>query len=431
MNKKLQWSTVQKKIIDLVPQSKNPRKMSSKQTADLKKSLKSFGLVEIPVVDIDGTIIAGAQRLRVLQLLGKEQDTIDVRIPNRALTEKERDKYMIASNAIDGSWDFDKLKVFTPELLLDVGFDPIDISKVWDKDIAVEDDNFDEKKELEKVKKTDIELGDVIVMGQNRLICGDSTKKETLQKLFSGERCTMIYSDPIYNIDLDYCKGVGGKQNYGGNVQDKRTDGEYTQLMRESLECALSVSHEDLHVYYWADQSYIWLFQILYKELGIQNRRVCLWVKNGFSPTPSIAFNKAYEPCIYGTRGKPFLTAKKDLMEILNKDIGNGNATLDDIWAVKRLSSSKYKHATSKPPQLHEKAILRCTKPHDIILDSFAGSGSTLIACEQLKRRAYCVELEPIFCELIKGRWEKLTGKKAKVIKSYEESEKETIHTAN
>jgi DNA modification methylase len=431
MNKKLEWTTVQKKINELVPQTKNPRKMSAKQTADLKRSLKNFGLVEIPVIDTDNTLLAGHQRLRVMILLEQGEDKIDVRIPNRKLTEEERDKYMIASNAISGSWDFEKLKVFSPDLLLDVGFDPIDLSKIWDKDIAVEDDNFDEQKELEKIKKTDIELGDVIVMGQHRLICNDSTKKETLQKLFSDERCAMIYSDPIYNIDLDYNKGVGGKQNYGGSVQDKRTDAEYTELMRKSLECALSVSHEDTHVFYWADQSYVWLFQTLYKELGIQNKRVCLWVKNGFSPTPSVAFNKAYEPCIYGVRGKPFLTARKDLMEILNKDIGNGNATLDDIWAVKRLSSSKYKHATSKPPQLHEKAILRCTKPTDIILDSFAGSGSTLIACEQLKRRAYCVELEPIFCELIKGRWEKLTGKKAKIIKAYEKPQKETVYTTN
>ena len=95
------------------------------------------------------------------------------------------------------------------------------------------------------------------------------------------------------------------------------------------------------------------------------------------------------------------------------------------------MSSSKYQHATSKPPQLHEKAILRCTKPTDIILDSFAGSGSTLIACEQLQRRAYCVELEPVFCELIKNRWEKLTGKKAKIVKSNEKSQKETVHTTD
>jgi DNA modification methylase len=106
----------------------------------------------------------------------------------------------------------------------------------------------------------------------------------------------------------------------------------------------------------------------------------------------------------------------------MNKEMSTGNSLLEetldhlDIWSIKRLSSKDYEHATSKPPRLHEKAIRRCTKPGDIILDSFGGSGSTLIAAEQLKRRAFLVELEPIFCDLIIRRFEKLTGIKAKII---------------
>jgi DNA modification methylase len=141
-----------------------------------------------------------------------------------------------------------------------------------------------------------------------------------------------------------------------------------------------------------------------------------LWVKNGHNPTPQVAFNKCYEPCIYGTIGSPYLSKKEQgLTEIMNKDISTGNESLDDInlWTAKRLSSKDYSHATSKPTELHEKAIRRCTRPGDIILDSFGGSGSTLIAGEQLKRKVYVVELEPIFCDLIVKRYEKLTGKKA------------------
>nr|VFK30694.1 MAG: DNA methylase [Candidatus Kentron sp. LPFa] len=122
-----------------------------------------------------------------------------------------------------------------------------------------------------------------------------------------------------------------------------------------------------------------------------------------------------YEPCVYATKGKPYLN--KDLTkftEILNPEIETGNRAIDDIldifniWLVKRLPTTYYEHPTQKPPKLHEKALRRCTKPGDKVLDLFGGSGSTLIACEQLKRKAYLVELEPIFCDLILKRFKTL-----------------------
>ena len=157
---------------------------------------------------------------------------------------------------------------------------------------------------------------------------------------------------------------------------------------------------------------------------------VCLWIKNGQNPTPGIAFSKCYEPCTYGTRGKPYLTESiTDLNEIMNKNFSTGNnllqETLDhlDIWAVKRLPGNEYEHATSKPPILHEKAIRRCTRLGEIILDSFSGSGSTMICAERLGRTVYAVELEPTFCDLAIRRYEKLTKIKTKIIRNSEESQ--------
>jgi DNA modification methylase len=147
---------------------------------------------------------------------------------------------------------------------------------------------------------------------------------------------------------------------------------------------------------------------------------VCLWVKNGHNPTPQVAFNKCYEPCIYGTKGSPYLSKKEQgLTEIMNKEITTGNESLDEvnIWTAKRVIAKDYQHATTKPIELHEKAIRRCTLPGDIILDSFLGSGSTLIAAEQLKRVVYGIEMEPIFCDLTVGRYESLTGNKASIIR--------------
>ena len=425
--KKLIWHTEERKINDLLPYSKNPRSISEKQMNDLKKSIRKFNVVEIPAVDIDGKICAGHQRIRALQILGRGDELIEVRVPNRKLTQEEYDQYLITSNAVGGDWDFEKLKSFDLEMLTDIGFDKSELANIWDEHLEAEDDNFDEQKELAKIKIPKTKLGDLIELGPHRLICGDSTDPSTLKRLFGKGRASMIYSDPVYNLKIEYNRGIGGKQSYGGNVNDNRTDEEYRSFIRKSLDSALAVTENNAHVFYWCDQTYIWLFQTLYRELGLKNKRVCLWLKNGQNPTPGVAFNKCYEPCIYGVRGKPYIAKNlQNLNEVMNKEITTGNnlleETLDhlDVWMVKRLSSKDYEHATSKPPKLHEKAIRRCTRPGDIILDSFSGSGSTMIAAEQLKRRVYAVELEPIFCDLAITRYERLTKKKAKIIKHYE-----------
>ena len=260
-----------------------------------------------------------------------------------------------------------------------------------------------------------------------KLICGDSTIPETLHKLFGEERASMIMSDPIYNISIDYNGGISGSQNYGGTVSDNKSDKEYEDFLRKSMVAALSVTKDDAHIFYWSDESYIWQIQVLYRELGITNRRVCLWLKNSQNCTPKIAFNKSYEPCTYGTRNKPYITkGVNDLNEVMNDDMTTGNDLLQQaydhltVWMEKRLPSNQYAHSTMKPPEVYEKAIRRCARMNDIILDSFSGSGSTIMAGIKLKRKVYAVEIEPIFCDLTIRRYEVLTGKKAKVIRNGE-----------
>src|SRR5258708_1465891 len=120
---KLIWHTEQRTVNSLIPYQKNPRVMSLKQLTDLKRSLRKFNLVEIPAIDTDNRVIAGHQRLKVLQLLGRSDELIDIRIPNRKLTQEEFDQYLITSNAVGGDWDFEKLKSFDLGMLMDVGFD--------------------------------------------------------------------------------------------------------------------------------------------------------------------------------------------------------------------------------------------------------------------------------------------------------------------
>ncbi|MDD4029719.1 MAG: DNA methyltransferase [Caldisericia bacterium] len=426
--KKLLWVTTQKRVDELVPQEVNPRKISDKQMSDLKRSLKKFNLVEIPAIDHDGTILAGHQRVLALKLLGRGDELIDVRVPNRKLSKKESDEYLIGSNKLGGEFDFDLLKSFDLETLEFAGFDEIEISELWDKDKEVQEEEFDVEKELKKIKKPKTRLGDLIILGKNRVLCGDSTKPENLKRLFGKEKASMIYSDPIYNLNINYDGGIGGEQSYGGNVNDSRTFDEYKKFLKDSLESALAVSHDDLHVFYYCDQIYIGVLQELYRSFGIENKRVAIWLKNSQNPVPKVYCNKVYEPAVYGVRNRPYLAPSvKDMNEILNNEFTTGNELLEqvddflEVWTSKRVSANQYRHATTKPPELHSKPIKRCTKKNDIILDSFLGSGSTLIAGETLGRRVYGCELEPVFCDLIINRWEALTGKKV-IVERYEKT---------
>lgn len=420
MNKEL--NIVYVPIGALKPAEYNPRKISKEALGQLKESLSRFDLVD-PIIVNGGpkrknVVIGGHMRLCAAKELGHK--TVPVVYVN--LDIKKEKELNLRLNKNTGEWDFEKLKSFDLDLLTDVGFSDADLSSAWAENLEAEDDDFDEEEELKKIKKPTTKLGDLITLGQHRLICGSSTDPAVLARLLGEERASMIYSDPPYNINVDYNGGIGGKKNYGGNVEDNRSDKEYREFIAKTMIAALSVAKPDTHVFYWCDQIYIGLIQDLYRELGIANKRVCLWLKNSQNPVPSVAFNKCYEPCVYGLRGKPYITKSiQNLNEVLNKEITTGNnlieETLDhlDVWMVKRLSGKEYEHATSKPPKLHEKAIRRCTKPGDIILDSFSGSGSTMIAAEQLKRRVYAVELEPVFCDLAIKRYEKLMGNKAVV----------------
>ncbi len=402
----------------------NPRKHDAAAAEKLKDSIRRYGLVDPILVNSapkrKGVIINKHFRWKVAKELGIEQvPVVFLNIPN-----PEREKELnLRLNRNTGEWDWNLLKDFDLDLLLDVGFDDVDLSHVWDDSLETEDDDFNIKKKLAKIKKPTTKPGDIFQLGVHRLIYSDSTDANVVKKLVGKVGIDMIYSDPPYNIALDYSKGVSTSGKYGGKTNDKKTTVDYRAFLRSAMENGLAVAKSDAHVFFWCDENYIGVVQSLYQEVGVANKRVCLWVKNNFNMTPQVAFNKAYEPCVYGTRGKPYLAPKiQNLNELMNKEIGNGNRVADDIldlmsiWLAKRLPAQEYEHPTEKPPTLHEKALRRCTKPGDAVLDLFGGSGSTLIACEQLKRRAFLVEIEPIFCDLIIRRYEALTKTKAKRI---------------
>jgi DNA modification methylase len=412
----LVWRTEKRRVNDLLPYEKNPRKITDKQMEDLKESLKKFNLAELPAINLDGKIAAGHQRIKALQLLGRGEEEIEVRTPNRKLTPSEFKQYLLTSNRSGGSWDWEILASdFDIDTLLTAGFDSTDLSNIFDDSLEVTDDDIDFEKELGEAKTTDIKRGDMFAFGRHRLICGDSTDSNTVKRLVGNEKIDIINIDFPYNIGVDYSTGIGGKQNYGGNTNDKKSDVEYREFLTSILRNALSVSKADCHVFGWLDEKYIGMMQEVYKALSIEFKRLCLWAKGAHNPTPQIAFNRCVELCMYGIKGTPYLSDKvKNLTEFQNKDIGTGNRLIDDvldmlnIWLVKRLPGNEYEHPTMKPPTLYEKSIRRCSKANDTVLDLTAGSGSLMVACDALKRRAYLAEIEPIFCQVILNRFQKL-----------------------
>ena len=233
----------------------------------------------------------------------------------------------------------------------------------------------------------------------------------------------MMYCDPVYNINLSYKSGIGGTKNYGGSAMDNKSEKEYKEFLSKTVKNGLEVSNKDTHVFYYCDETYVPLIAEIYREMGLQFKRICIWLKGVANPTPQVAFSKVYEPCVYGTRGKPYLSPKHtNLDEVLNKDTGTGSALIEsvmdmfDVWAVQRLAGTSYEHPTEKPITLHEKPIRRCTKYGNSILSLFGGSGGDLIASDQLKRVCYMVELDPVFVDLIIRRYERYSKSKAKKI---------------
>ena len=423
--KKLSWTTGVREVKDLLPWQENPRKISKTALEKLKEKIKQNGFHSVIVIDTDNTILSGNQRKIALTELGV--NTVDVMVPSRKLSDKERHRIGIESNINDGEWDFDKLKSFDLELLQFAGFDEKELVKFWDEEKDTKDDKFEVDKELKKIKNPQTKSGNLIIMGDHKLLCASSTDIHAVKKLFGEHKATAIYSDPPFNIGLSYDKGVGNKSNYGGSFDDNQSPEAYKNFIRQVLTSSLAISTEDTHVAFWCDEAWVWVFQTLYMELGVKNRRLNIWIKNNSSPIPTVAFNKCAEYCVYGTKGSPYLSdIVKNLNEIQNKDCTTGNQLLDDIsniWATKRLPSNQMEHPTSKNPELHHKFIMRCTKPGDIIFDAFSGSASTMICAEQLGRKVYSLEIEPVFCDLAIRRYEKLTGKKAKVIKNFYEKE--------
>jgi len=416
MIKNITWTIERRKVADLQEASYNPRKMTEQEERDLEESITEFGAV-IPVVINIGKrgniLIGGHQRKKLYEKKGIEE--VDVMVPSRELNATEEKRLNLRLNKNTGSWDQEKLRDMGLNLLLDVGFGDEDLQVFFD-DVDVIDDSFNTGRAIKEIKNPKAKKGNVYELGDHRLMCGDSSDINDVHTLMGKLNADMIFNDPPLTLKNE------------GHVltpkKEKKDCGDYASFLDKTIENALQYSKPNCHAFYWCQEKDIWLLQTLMKERKLKSERVLLWIKSDMQVTPKNAFNKAYEPVVYGTRGQPFVnTGVKNMSEILNKEIDSGNQIQEDVWEYLSLWIDKsdrkdaYDYQYQKPVTLIEKPLKRCTAPGHVVLDLFGGSGSTIIACEQLKRRCCTMEKDPIMVDVIVRRWEEFTNQKAKLCK--------------
>lgn len=413
MNKnKLKWHTEQRIINDLIPFEQNPRKMTEDQAKQLQKSIEQFDLVEIPVIDLDNTLVAGHQRMRMMQLLGRGGETTDVRVPNRKLTPKEFKDYNVRSNKNVGMWDDELLAgLFDEQELRELGFSDLELGLLDFNDPKEEDDDVvPELPENEPVSK----LGDLYELpGGHRILCGDSTSKEDVERLMAGANADMVFTDPPYNVNYS----GRGVETSNKILNDKMSKCEFDIFLDEVFKRYAEVSKETAPWYVFHSSSTQHQFQRAIEESGWNVKNQIIWNK----PNASMGwgdYRYKHEPMFYcGREGVNFYGDRKgttvwdfhseidDLVKwakTIQSADKNGKTT---IWTMKREPVGDYVHPTQKPVELIEYAIRNSSKPGDIVLDLFMGSGATLIASGKKGRIAYGMELDPKYVDVIIGRY--------------------------
>ncbi len=393
-------------INDLKDADYNPRKMTEKQVTDLTASLTQFGFVEPIVVnkypDRLNVVVGGHQRLKVARLMGMtEVPVFYVELPLEA--EK---RLNLRLNRNNGEWDWDLLaNHFDNDVLLEVGFEKNDLN-IFD----IQEDDFEEGEGGNgQVNHTKIRLGDVFVLGNHRLMCGDSTSSEDVGKLMAGQKARMLFTDPPYGVN--YVK-QGTAEKHDKIKNDELTGENLENFLTSCFEHARAHTTDDATFYSWFANSTHKEFRNAMEKAGWKYSHILIWIKNRFVLSRG-DYHHAYEPCMYGWKegfthySNPRMRSFDDVL-LLDKETFTDQL---DAWFVSRDDVAKYKHPTQKPVRISERALKMSTQLGDGVLDLFAGSGGVMLACEQSGRKFYGMELDQKYVALILNRWADFTGK--------------------
>lgn len=390
-------------IDKLVPYARNARTHSKEQILQLRASLREFGFVNPVIVDKDLNIIAGHGRI----IAAKEEGMTDVPcVFVEHLTEAQKRAYIIADNrlALNAGWDAEMLSVELAELQgadFDVsllGFDDTELNTLLKGNEIVQEDDFDVDAELQKPVVS--KLGDIWLLGKHRLICGDSTCSEVITPLMNGAEADLVLTDPPYNVNYgDKAKMLGnydkGHRNTNKILNDNMEDGKFLTFLIDSFTRMYENSKKGAAIYVFHADSEGYNFRCAFKTAGYSLRQCLIWAKSSLVMGRQ-DYQWQHEPVLYGWKD------------------GAGHAWYSDRKQTTLIRYEKSKqnnvHPTMKPVGLCGYFISNSSKEGDIVLDPFGGSGSTLIACEQLNRICYTSELDPKYCDVIVNRYIEQVG---------------------
>lgn len=382
-------------IEKLVPYVNNARTHSPEQVNKLRASLREFGFINPVIIDRDFGVIAGHGRI----LAAKEENIKEVPcVFADHLTEAQKKAYIIADNrmAMDAGWDEELLRVEIEVLQAEAfdlsltGFDEKELSDLFKDDSDVEDDDFDVEQELSEPAIT--KLGDVWTLGRHRLVCGDSTKEETYDTLMQGQKANLVVTDPPYNVNYE---GTAGKIK-----NDNMADDKFYQFL---LDAFLNMEHfmaNDASIYVFHADTEGLNFRKAFSDAGFYLSGCCIWMK------PSLVLGRSpyqwqHEPCLYGWKKK-------------GKHQWYSDRKQTTIWSFEKTKKNT-DHPTMKPIPLLAYPIKNSSMSNTLILDPFGGSGSTLIACEQMERSCYTIELDEKYCDVIVKRYIEQVGSSEEV----------------
>lgn len=417
----------------------NPRKWDEKKAEELSESIKKFGFVNSLVVNSAperlNTVIGGHFRLHLAKKLGFS--SVPVVYVNITDIEKEKE-LNLRLNKNTGDWDLDLLAKFDPSLLTNIGFSSEDLDEIFDIDISPEE--FDLEKELKKldINKICYRKGDIYQLGAHHLMCGDSTVEDEVLKLMDGEKADMCFTDPPYILDYLKGKKKGGNAITGFGAKRNRryleTDilpDDFTEKWMENIAKVQKDSFSIIVYENWknictitSEMSRYWkvknmiVWHLPNRTQGFAGKYRFFSKHDiamvGTSPNADISFNmepeeeglqNEYETALYAISGKPHWEGYKHGKKYQPTDF------IEYVASDEKSSGQGIIFGT-KPIEILIPYIKVLTKRNDLIIEPFGGSGSTLIAAEKMRRRCFVMEKSPVYCEVIKKRWEKLNGGK-------------------
>lgn len=384
------------KIKDIIPYANNAKLHPKEQIEQIKHSIETFGNNDPIAVDENLVVVEGHGRLMALKELGYEE--VECIVLN-GLTEEQKAAYRIVHNQLtmNTDWDLEKLKAELTHISLDMrelGLTEEMLDEIEEEHPSVEDDNFDVEDALNEIDKPTTQYGDLYQLGNHYLLCGNSTKKEEVLKLVQDNKIDLVVTDPPYNVNYE---GQDGMKLQNDNMSND----EFKEFLKGAFSCMFEVMREGAPFYVWyASREHI-NFETALLESGLTTRQQLIWVKNSLVIGRQ-DYQWRHEPCLYGWKDGAAHSwySNRSQTTILEFDKPKNN----DL------------HPTMKPVNLIAYQISNSSKKEDNVLDLFGGSGTTLIACEELKRKCFIMELDPKYCDVIIKRWQTLTGKKAQKI---------------